>query len=203
MTREARSLMPRVVRKHVPGYKKSGSVSAFDLTEHAPTIRKLYDDRTFLALLEGIAGVSLLRCPDTDPHALALYHYSQPGDGIGFHYDSSLYKGARYTVLIGLVNESQSELVCHPYRKKGGPEVELRLATQPGTLVLFNGDNIWHAVSPLVAEGEERIVLTFEYVTDASMTPVRRLLSNFKDAATYFGFRHMLGSSKKRANAKR
>ena len=66
--------------------------------------------------------------------------------------------------------------------------VELRLATHPGTFILFNGDKLWHSVTPL-GENEERVSLTLEYVTDPSMHPAKRLFSNLKDAFAYFGFR--------------
>ena len=40
-------------------------------------------------------------CPDEDPHACALYFYTEAGDHMGYHYDTSYYTGARYTVLFG------------------------------------------------------------------------------------------------------
>jgi hypothetical protein len=65
---------------------------------------------------------------------------------------------------------------------------ELQLATEPGTVVIFNGDKLWHAVTPL-EEGEERAVLTLEYVTSQDMSPFKRLYSNLKDAFGYFGLK--------------
>jgi hypothetical protein len=47
-------------------------------------------------------------------------------------------------------------------------------------------------VTPL-GEGEERVVLTLEYVTNQSMGPVQRLYSNLKDAFGYFGLKALLG----------
>jgi len=93
-------------------------------------------------------------CPTDDPHAYGLYYYTEPGDRIGFHYDTSHYAGSRYTVLVGLVNRSKAALVCQPYKKTNGSDMELRIATEPGTLVFFNGNNIYHSVSA-VGEGEE------------------------------------------------
>ena len=49
-------------------------------------------------------------------------------------------------------------------------------------------DKLWHKITPL-GEREERVSLTLEYVTDPSMTPVKRFISNMKDAVAYFGFR--------------
>jgi hypothetical protein len=38
-----------------------------------------------------------------------------------------------------------------------------------------------------VGEGEERIVLSMEYVTNQEMGPFKRFISNMKDAIAYFG----------------
>ncbi|MER3425147.1 MAG: 2OG-Fe(II) oxygenase, partial [Nitrospiraceae bacterium] len=137
-----------------------------------------------------LAGANLMLCPDHDPHACALYYYTEPGDHIGFHYDTSYYKGARYTILMGLIDRSPScRLVCQLYKDDPRRQIkELRLATEPGTLVVFNGDKLWHAVTPL-GEGEERVVLTMEYVTNQEMGAVKRLYSNLKDAFGYFGLK--------------
>src|SRR5258707_1119279 len=60
----------------------------------------------------------------------------------------------------------------------------------PGGLVFFDGDKLYHRITPLAA-GEKRVSLTFEYVTDPSMRPWRRFISNMKDAVAYFGFRQV------------
>jgi hypothetical protein len=189
LARAAERLRVCAVRKAVPGYKKSGSVSARDVRAIAPEIIALYESPALVGALSRIAGVTLLPCPERDLHATALYYYTEAGDGIGWHFDSSHYKGGRYTVLIGIVNRTeQSRLLCTLNKKEPAkPQTELSVATDPGTLVFFNGDRLWHSVSKL-GEGEERIVLTLEYVTDTRMNPVRRWISDFKDAATYFGF---------------
>jgi len=58
--------------------------------------------------------------------------------------------------------------------------------THPGTLVVFDGDTLWHEVTPL-AENEKRVILTLEYVTDNRMTKINRFVSHFKDRLLYFG----------------
>lgn len=185
----AERLRPCIVRKTVLGYKKSGSVGAADVRALAPEVVALYESRMFIDALSSIAGVALLPCPERDLHATALYYYTEPGDGIGWHFDSSHYEGGRWTVLLGIVNRTaESRLLCTLNKKDPQkPQTNLSVSTEPGTLVFFNGDRLWHSVSKLGA-GEERIVLTLEYVTDVRMSPVRRWLSDFKDAATYFGF---------------
>ena len=180
-------------RNYIPGHKKGGSVSYYTVRQHAPAFLELYQSPAFMDFLIRLVGSRLMVCPENDPHACALYYYTEPGDHIGFHYDTSYYKGARYTVLMGLVDRSPScRLVCQLY--KDDPQramKELQLATEPGTVVIFNGDKLWHAVTPL-GEGEERAVLTLEYVTNQDMNPLKRLYSNLKDAFGYFGLKALL-----------
>lgn len=180
---------PAIHRNYIPRHKKGGSVSYYTLREQAPAILALYRSPACLAFLEAVTGRPLQRCPERDPHACALYFYTEPGDHIGFHYDTSYYEGERFTVLVGMIERSSSRLVCQLYRRQPTrPPVELALRTEPGALVLFNGDRLWHAITPLGA-GEERVSLTLEFVTDPRMRPLRRFVSNMKDSIAYFGFR--------------
>jgi hypothetical protein len=189
MVAEVERVRPAINRNYIPRHKKGGSVSFYTLVEQAPSIVALYRDPAFIEFLATLTGQRLQPCPASDPHSCALYFYTEPGDHIGFHFDTSYYRGARYTVLLGLIERSSSRLVCQLFKRD--PQrtpVELQLATHPGTLIVFNGDALWHAVTPL-GEDEERVSLTLEYVTDPSMHPVKRLFSNLKDAFAYFGFR--------------
>ena len=193
MIEEVRRLRGAINRNYIPRHKKGGSVSYYTLREQAPAILTLYRSAAFLAFLRTVTGAPAAdSCPETDPHACALYYYTEPGDHIGFHFDTSYYKGTRYTVLLGLVERSSSRLVCHTHKDDPSRNREVALATEPGTLVLFNGDKLWHKITPL-GDDEERVSLTLEYVTDARMTPAKRFISNMKDAVAYFGFRSVFG----------
>ena len=76
------------------------------------------------------------------------------------------------------------------------------MATEPGSLVIFNGDKVYHGVSPS-RESERRVVYTMEYVTSQEMGRVQRLYSNLKDAFTYFGIRALLrGAPRARLQAR-
>ncbi|MDQ8163336.1 MAG: 2OG-Fe(II) oxygenase [Gemmatimonadota bacterium] len=189
---EANALRGSINRNFVPGMKKGGSVSYFDVRRHAPTIHALYHSPAFIAWLSALTGATLLTCPESDAHACALYYYTEAGDHIGWHYDTSFYRGQRFTVLLGLVQQSRSELVARLYHKSGArPEEEVRVASHPGTLVVFNGDRCWHMVTPCGA-GEDRVMLSMEYVTDRHMGLLPRLVSTVKDAVAYFGIRALL-----------
>jgi hypothetical protein len=194
MVDEVDRVRPQIHRNFIPRHKKGGSVSYYALLEQAPTILALYRAPAFIAFLSALSGRALQPCPESDPHSCALYFYTEPGDHIGFHFDTSYYRGARYTVLVGLIERSSSRLVCQLYKDdpNGRAPVELQLATHPGTIVAFNGDKLWHSITPL-GENEERVSLTLEYVTDPSMHPVKRLFSNLKDAFAYFGLRAVFG----------
>ena len=187
---QAQKLKSDLNRNYIPGHKKGGSVSYYSVIEKAPAFLELYRSQAFRAFLNRLTNADLLLCPDTDPHSCALYYYTEPGDHIGYHYDTSYYKGARYTILMGLLDQSrQCRLVCDLYKDVPGKEpIHLELATAPGDMVIFNGDKLWHAVTPL-GEREERIVLTMEYVTNPEMGPFKRLYSNLKDSFAYFGLR--------------
>ncbi|OGK96948.1 MAG: 2OG-Fe(II) oxygenase, partial [Candidatus Rokubacteria bacterium RBG_16_73_20] len=121
---------PAIHRNYIPRHKKGGSVSAYTLVAQAPAIVALYRSPAFLEFLARLTGARLQRCPATDPHACALYFYTEPGDHIGFHYDTSYYRSARYTVLVGLVERSSSRLVCQLHRGlPGRTPVEVSLRT--------------------------------------------------------------------------
>ncbi len=192
----AERLKPKLHRNYVPGHKKGGSVSYYTVREHAPEFIDLYRSPIFIEFLSWLVGARLYQCPENDPHSCALYYYTEPGDHIGFHYDTSYYKGARYTILLGLVDRCQQcQLVCQLYKDDPGRETEeVRIVTGPGDAVIFNGDKLWHAVTPL-GQGEERIALTMEYVTNPEMAPFKRIYSNLKDAFAYFGLRTLLKGS--------
>lgn len=190
------AVAPAVTRNYLPGHKKGGSVSRFALDRLAPAFGELYRSAELLAWLQALSDrPALQHCPASDPHTYALYYYTQPGDHIGWHYDTSYYRGERYTVLLGLVDRSSCKLECTLWKGDPARERTIPVSLSPGMLVVFKGDRCWHRVTPS-GEGEERIALTLEYVTDPTMHPLRRFVSNMKDALAYFGFKQVfLGRS--------
>jgi len=192
------NVAPAINRNYLPGHKQGGSVSRHAIDERAPGIAALYRSPALLAWLSAVAGEPLQVSPADDPHAYALYFYTQPGDHIGWHYDTSYYAGRRYTVLIGVIDESSCRLdyQLHTRARARAPQPgSLQIA--PGGLVFFDGDALRHRISPLAA-GERRVSLTFEYLTDARMHRWGRFVSNMKDSIAYFGFRQVFGSRRTR-----
>lgn len=195
---EAEHVLPRVHRSHVPRRKKSGSVGWFTLRDEAPAIAALYRSPALVAFFSRLAGRPLRLCPGRDPHACALYVYTEPGDHITAHYDTSFYRGARYTALLALVNRTTTSRLVGALHTRDRHRMEepFALSTDPGMLVFFDGDRLWHAVTPL-GPGETRIVLTMQFVTDERMAPFKRFVSDMKDAISYFGFREVFGGRRR------
>jgi hypothetical protein len=180
-----------VNRNYLPGHKQGGSVSRHMIDLQAPAIAELYRSAALRRWLEQLIGEPLQPSPPDDPHAYALYFYTRPGDHIGWHYDTSYYAGRRYTLLLGLIDNSSCRLDYELHtREKGVSVVPGSLKIPSGGLVVFDGDKLRHRISPSL-EGETRVSLTFEYVTDPRMHPWWRLISNMKDAFAYFGFRQV------------
>ncbi|HEX5458610.1 MAG TPA: hypothetical protein VFX20_01430 [Steroidobacteraceae bacterium] len=185
------ALESSVNRNYLPGHKQGGSVGRHTLDERAPYVAELYRSRALIEMLEGVAGERLQLSPPDDPHAYALYYYTRPGDHIGWHYDTSYYAGRRYTVLLGVVDRSSCRLDYELHtREKGVAVVPGSVQIPPGGLVFFDGDSLRHRITPL-GEGEMRVSLTFEYVTDTRIRRGWRLISDLKDALGYFGFRQV------------
>lgn len=182
-----------VNRNYLPGHKQGGSVSRHTIDALAPAIAELYRSPALLGWLEELTGERLQVSPESDPHAYALYFYTREGDHIGWHYDTSYYQGRRYTLLLGVIDDSSCKLDYELHtRESGVTPVAGSVRYPPGALVFFDGDKLRHRVTPAGA-GERRVSLTFEYVTDARMHPWWRLISNMKDAVAYFGLRQVFG----------
>jgi len=189
-------LKPHVHRNYLPGHKKGGSVAYATVNALAPSITGVYHSAPLLGFLRRVVGAEVNECPPNDPHRCALYAYTEEGDHMGWHYNTSYYKDRRWTVLVGFKDESSSRLLCRLHTRNPDRDVvDLELQIKPGTLVIFNGDRVYHAVSPLRA-GESRYVVSMQYVTTGEMNPFMRFISNMKDAVAYFGLRGVFGKGK-------
>ncbi|MGF6753447.1 HalD/BesD family halogenase [Paraburkholderia sp. GAS42] len=194
----ARGLLDEVNRNYLPGHKQGGSVSRHTIDRLAPFIAELYRSKELIGWLEQLSGDKLMVSPADDPHAYALYYYTRPGDHIGWHYDTSYYDGRRYTLLLGVIDESTCRLDYELHtRDESKADVPGSVQIPPGGLVFFDGDKLRHRISPMGAN-EMRVSLTFEYVTDPNMRPWKRFISNMKDAIAYFGFRQVFKQLMKR-----
>ncbi|MGS0892929.1 2OG-Fe(II) oxygenase [Burkholderia stagnalis] len=191
IAKSARELLYDVNRSYLPGHKQGGSVSRHVIDAKAPFIAELYRSQELIGWLERITGERLQVSPADDAHAYALYYYMRAGDHIGWHYDTSYYDGRRYTVLLGVIDESSCALEYELYtRNEHKADEPHAVHYPPGALIAFDGDKLRHRVTP-ARENELRVSLTFEYVTHPTMRPAKRFISNMKDAVAYFGVRQV------------
>src|SRR5450432_688597 len=109
-----------VNRNYLPGHKRGGSVSRHAIDRLAPFVADLYRSAALIEWLGQLAGERVQVSPAQDPHAYALYFYSRPGDHIGWHYDTSYYAGRRYTLLIGVVDQSSCRLEYELHTRETG-----------------------------------------------------------------------------------
>jgi hypothetical protein len=189
---EVKRLRHGMNRNYVPHQKKGGAVSRHAIDQNAEMIARLYRSQPLREFLEKISGAHLLDCLPTDPHTYALYFYTEPGDHISWHYDTSFYKGRRFTLLFGMIENESCVFECETNRRDDSKETESRAySVKPGSLVFFDGDGLWHRVTKMAEGDNERVVITMEFVTNQSMHPWRRLVSNVKDAVAYFGLREV------------
>jgi len=191
-----------VHRNYLPAHKQGGSVSRHVIDRLSPSIARLYRSPALIDWLSGLAGERLQASPPEDAHAYAFYFYTRPGDHIGWHYDTSYYAGRRYTLLVGVIDESSCLLDYQLHTREAGAKVASgALQIAPGGVVFFDGDKLRHRITPL-KPGERRVSLTFEYVTDPTMRPWRRVISNMKDAVAYFGLAQVFGGASKRRSGR-
>ncbi|MGE8330322.1 MAG: 2OG-Fe(II) oxygenase, partial [Paraburkholderia nemoris] len=162
LVQSARGLLDEVNRNYLPGHKQGGSVSRHTIDRLAPFIAELYRSKELIGWLEQLSGDKLQVSPADDPHAYALYYYTRAGDHIGWHYDTSYYDGRRYTLLLGVIDESSCRLDYELHtRNPDVPDQPGSVQIPPGGLVFFDGDKLRHRITPAGAN-EMRVSLTFE-----------------------------------------
>jgi hypothetical protein len=94
---------------------------------------------------------------------------------------------------LGVIDESSCRLEYESHTRDAGiTPMAGAVQIPPGGLVFFDGDRLRHRITPLgERQGERRVSLTFEYVTDPRMHAGWRMISKMKDAIAHFGFRQV------------
>jgi len=197
LQREIEQVRPAVHRNYVPGQKKGGAVSRRNLDRLAPIFGDVYRSQALWRFVERLTGERLHPCRGADPHTYALYFYSEPGDHIGWHYDTSFYRGRRFTMLLCLTGNESTRLECELFTRDAiRPSEHCSFSLEPGNMVIFDGDRLWHRATPMAEGDRERVLLTMELVTDPRISWLQRIVSDVKDASAYFGFREVFGSAR-------
>jgi hypothetical protein len=181
--REVERIEPEAIRVHVPFVRRAGTVGGRRLRGETPEIAALYRD--LVAFVAELVGEPVFEKDREDDHSLALYSY-RAGDFMNAHYDRCGDSYGAYSVTIGVFDESRSQLQCTtPGARK------FDYSTRPGSLTIFNGSKISHAVSRL-GRGERRVVLSAGYRTAVDPNACRGWQQTALETAEhllYFGAR--------------
>jgi hypothetical protein len=177
----------RPTRSKVPFVRAAQHVGWRTLQRIAPISTALYKSQVFIDWMTDLVGQPMQLKHPSDDHACATYEYERQGDHMRFHYDTcGCDDGASYSQLLSLEDRSTQRLLVDLHTTDGKTVERRMLQTLAGTLTIFCGSKVWHAVSPL-GRDERRVILSMSYATDPSMTPWRWLYENVKDALLYFG----------------
>jgi hypothetical protein len=175
-------------RVHIPVHKRGATISYHALHHHAPEIIAFYLSPAFHAWCSEIVDDRVQPTPLHDLSSCSLLIYDKPKDHIGWHFDLNFYSGRHFTALLSLVNTNaggHSVSSANLLIRRSGEDVAI--PTPPNTLVLFEGAEIYHCVTPL-KEGERRVILSMTFCTDPSASALQTFERRVKDIA-YFGLR--------------
>jgi hypothetical protein len=177
----------RKTRSAIPWFRSATHVGWRALQRIAPLSTAIYRSPVFVDWMTALVGKPMQLKHPSDDHACATYEYERAGDHMRFHYDTcGCDDGASYSQLLSLHDRSTQRLLVDLHTKDGKPVERRSLPTPAGTLTVFCGSKVWHAVTPL-GPGERRVILSMSYATDPTMPPWRWLFENVKDAVLYFG----------------
>eukprot|EP01083_Nonionella_stella_P003354 9558_1 len=170
-------------------FRKAGSINPDVIQQHAPKMYQFYTSGEVLRWMEEITKHSIYNQPHH--HTIYIYVYDEEDDWIYWHYDTSWYEGNRYTLLLGLINEgtynqNTSHALLQTKNGEETAEINHSLIIHPADMVLFNGDKVYHRVTPLKA-GEKRIVLAMEFVDNIHCSRFSYIMQGIYNYVGYRG----------------
>jgi hypothetical protein len=182
------STVEAVERGYIPLKRKAGTIAYETLIQTSPTFVSLYHSSELLDFLSLCAGLPLVPTPIRDQSSLSLLIYDKPGDYIGWHYDHNFYKGRHFTVILCLVNQgSAAGGLSHASFAMIRGEHEQYVSAAPNTLIMFEGNKVYHRVTP-IEENERRVVMSMTFCTEPSSSWPQAVTRRIKDTA-FFGLR--------------
>ena len=126
----------------------------------------------------------------TDTNQISLLYYGEPGDGIDWHYDGTIYLGERWAGIYTLHETSHTECSALELMPNGVPQ-KLPQRGLGNSLILFQGDSVKHRVRPTLP-GEERLVANLLFATSPqqSRNPLLHLSQRAVNYAFYGKLKH-------------
>lgn len=139
----------------------------FSQMDSAQTIQQIYHK----------TGLRLQFVPVTDPNRVSMIFYTQPKDGIDWHYDGNNYYGHRWAAIYTIVNSGSGSAKFSSAKFMYRDKTQTHgIDSQPNSLILFRGDRIQHKVDT-IREGERRIVVSMLFcdICERTLNPLSHL----------------------------
>ncbi len=157
---------------------KSGiTISTKSIQKYSPNLIQYYQND----LCDMISKKLDLKLYPTDlrfPTSCAILIYEKEGDWINWHYDYNYYNGRFFTVLIPITNE----ITCTEFQLLDDNNKIKSINLTNGNCICFEGNYLYHRASKL-CNGQRRVILSCQYVTDNNMCLLNKMRINIKDFA--------------------
>ena len=157
---------------------KSGiTISTQNIQKYSPNVIQYYQND----LCDIVSKKNNLKLYPTDlrfPTSCAILIYEKEGDWINWHYDYNYYNGRFFTVLIPITNE----ITCTEFQLLDDNNKIKSINLTDGNCICFEGNYLYHRASKL-CNGQRRVILSCQYVTDNNMSLINKMRINIKDFA--------------------
>lgn len=180
LLKEAERLRAAAITYAVPGNKQGTTLPYSKVIELSPHVVDFY--KRTAATVSAQLGMTVYPTPEEDKSSCSILYYERKGDHIDWHYDLDFYAGRHFTVLVPL--QSHDCTAQLQIRDKDG--AIRNIASPPGRMIIFEGAETFHRVTPMLTDTESRTVLSMTYCTDPTNTPLMELARLVKDGA-FFG----------------
>jgi hypothetical protein len=174
------SMYPETIFNCAIPNKRGVTISTQNIVKHAQNLITYYQND----LCDIVSKEINLKLFPTDlslPTSCSILIYENEGDWINWHYDYNYYDGRFFTVLIPITND----LTCTEFQYKDNDNNIKSIQLVNGKSICFEGNYLYHRASKL-CNGQNRILLSCQYVTINNMSFVNKLRLRIKDYA-YIG----------------
>ena len=168
------------VRAYIPGVRAGRTVLTSTMIEQLPDVVRWYESAK--QHISATVGEDVYPTDLSLPTSCCLIVYDREGDGIDWHYDINYFMGRFFTVLVPVNMDRTCSVFVYRDAYGVDRQLELQSPEYAGRAVVFEGTLVYHKATPLCA-GQQRVVLSLQYATDARLTVWNRLMTFVKDRA--------------------
>ena len=146
-------------------FRKGSGINFIDLhkNKNYNDLLSLYYSEDLLISINKLLNKYLQRVSLNDNNACSLLIYTNKGDYIDWHYDTSNLYGNRYTILLTLINKNlkTNDLSENEFTYKID-NIEHKIKLKENSLIIFEGNKIEHKSTPINNE-EKRILMSMVF----------------------------------------